>query len=204
MILAVDTSGGELVAVALDDELRAAAGEVIAGRRHQERIVEVLERVFARAGGTRALTAVAVVRGPGSQAGLRVGLATAEGLAFARRLPLFPLASLDVAAHRAAGGGRVLAAVSAGRRNLHVQAFESNGQGWRPAGERALLAADAVASRHAGLPVAGEPAVVEVLAAVGMHPVPGLCPGDQALAAAARVAVTGGEGVAYDQLTGDY
>ena len=44
------------------------------------------------------LKAIAVAIGPGSYTGLRIGLALAKGLAFAERLSLIPIPTLDVLA----------------------------------------------------------------------------------------------------------
>ena len=100
MILALDTSGLELVvALVADGEL--LAGRTVPGPRHQDQVIELITDV---AGDRLAvLDAVAVAQGPGSHTGLRVGLATASGIAFARRLPIYPLSSLAVAAQRRCG-----------------------------------------------------------------------------------------------------
>jgi tRNA threonylcarbamoyladenosine biosynthesis protein TsaB len=45
------------------------------------------------------LSAVAVISGPGSYTGLRIGIATAQGLAAAKGLPSIAISSLDVLAH---------------------------------------------------------------------------------------------------------
>jgi tRNA threonylcarbamoyladenosine biosynthesis protein TsaB len=206
MILALDTSGEELVACVLEADMRLREGVVVPGRRHQDHVLQVVERLLGGTAGAGGVTAVAVVRGPGSQTGLRVGLSTAEGLAFGRRLRLVPLSSLAVAAHRADLEGPLLAAVSAGRSNLYVQAFTAAGATRRASGERWTATVDEVA-RGEGvggeLALAAEPAV---LAAVGtterrVAPPRG---GVEALAAAAAEALGAGASVAYDQLQGDY
>jgi tRNA threonylcarbamoyladenosine biosynthesis protein TsaB len=51
----------------------------------------------------RDLDAVAVVNGPGSYTGLRVGLASAKGICYALSLPLININSLTLMAHAASG-----------------------------------------------------------------------------------------------------
>lgn len=72
--------------------------------------------------GRRALDGIVVVRGPGSYAGLRVGIATAEGLALAQQLPLVGVGTLEAVA-RAANRREGLAIHPAGRREWAVQRF---------------------------------------------------------------------------------
>ena len=78
MILALDTSGTELV-VALTDGGKQVSGLVLAGPRHQDQVIEAIDTVAGDH--LKALDAVAVAVGPGSHTGLRVGLSTASGLA---------------------------------------------------------------------------------------------------------------------------
>lgn len=65
------------------------------------------------------LTGVAVALGPGSFTGLRVGVSYGLGLALGRRLPLFGLRSLELAAARA--GIPATGVVEAGRGRLYWQ-----------------------------------------------------------------------------------
>lgn len=198
MILALDTSGVELV-VALIDDGAAVAGRVGPGPRHQDQIIDVITDV---AGDHLAgLEAVAVTRGPGSHTGLRVGLATASGIAFARRLPIYPLASLAVAARRAPNQpARVVALVAAGRGRAHVQEFDRVGDGYLGTAERRLETLEAVEALAAnGAIVGAEPAL---LAQLGGAP-PGRT-GVEALTAVVAEAVGAGNAVNYDQLKGDY
>ena len=204
MILALDTSGGELLACLLADDLTVDASVCVPGRRHQDGILAAIEEVLGGHREVAGLTAIAVVRGPGSQTGLRVGLAAAEGLAFASRRPLLPLSSLSVAAHRAVTDGDLLAAVSAGRSNVYVQRFRASGDERFPVGARLLCGATAVRAQLTGDPavqLAAEPALVD---SFGNSLPTRVNNGVQALAAATREAAGKGIAMSYHQLAGDY
>ena len=98
------------------------------GGRHAEALVPMLREVVAEGG--IPLTAVdrfAVTVGPGSFTGIRIGLATARGLALALDRPLIGLSTLEVVAAgvpAAERDGPVLAALDAGRGRLYVQLFD--------------------------------------------------------------------------------
>ena len=80
-------------------------------------------------GGTTlaAIDRFAVTVGPGSFTGIRIGLATARGLALALKRPLIGLSTLEVLAAGVPAGerdGPVLAALDAGRGRLYAQLFD--------------------------------------------------------------------------------
>ena len=69
----------------------------------------------------------AVTIGPGSFTGIRIGLATARGLALALKRPLIGLSTLEVLAAgvpEAERDGPILAALDAGRGRLYAQLFD--------------------------------------------------------------------------------
>jgi tRNA threonylcarbamoyladenosine biosynthesis protein TsaB len=74
---------------------------------HSSRLLPLVEEVLAAAGaGWDAVERIAVGVGPGGFTGLRLGIATARGLAQARGLPLAGVSSLEALA---AGAGEALA-----------------------------------------------------------------------------------------------
>jgi len=98
-VLAIETStplGG--VAVLADAGLLAARAVEVKGA-HAPRLMQVVETVLDDAGlALDALAGIAVSVGPGSFTGLRVGVATAQGLARGAGLPLFPVPTLEAVA----------------------------------------------------------------------------------------------------------
>ncbi|MGD8606107.1 MAG: tRNA (adenosine(37)-N6)-threonylcarbamoyltransferase complex dimerization subunit type 1 TsaB [Myxococcales bacterium] len=98
-ILCIDTATESgLVAVACDDRTRASVRWRSAGR-HGENLLGYIESALSDASVSRGdVSGIGVVTGPGGFTSLRVGLATAKGLALGLDLPIFPLSSLRVMA----------------------------------------------------------------------------------------------------------
>ena len=113
------------------------------GGRHAELLVPMLREVAAEAGtALAAMDAFAVTVGPGSFTGIRIGLATARGLAVASGRPVIGMSTLEVLAAgvpSAEREGPILAAIDAGRGRLYAQLFARSLQ---PLGEPQALAAE--------------------------------------------------------------
>ena len=85
------------VAVWRDGEL--AAIEQRAGQRHAELALPMLERLLAQLRlGMTDLQAVAFGAGPGAFTGLRIACGLAQGLAYARNLPVIGISTLEALA----------------------------------------------------------------------------------------------------------
>jgi len=70
--------------------------EISGGRRHSELIMDGADTLLTMAGLKKAeLDGAACMEGPGSFTGLRIGFATAKGLALALGIPLIPVPTLD-------------------------------------------------------------------------------------------------------------
>lgn len=70
-------------------------------RGHAERLMAMIDEVLEKAGTTlRQIDQFAVCRGPGTFTGVRIGIATARGLALACKKPLMGLGTLQVLAAR--------------------------------------------------------------------------------------------------------
>lgn len=144
-ILAFDSSGASCSAAVLADE-QIRAEECMAMMRGQaEHLVPMIARVLAAAGiGMGDLDLIAVTLGPGAFTGVRIGIATAQGLALASGVPALGLTSFETAAAAAPDAlvdGRVLAvAIDSRREELFLQAFDA--ARW-PLGPGALVAPEA-------------------------------------------------------------
>ena len=165
----------------------------VMARGQSERLVPMIAEVMGEWGGGFAeLDAVAVTTGPGGFTGVRIGLATARGLALARGLPLIGVSSFEVAAAAACPGERrgrcVLAVLESKRDELFYQLFDGDLAELGPPAEIApdslsmalpleplVVTGDAAARAAAVLEAAGRSDVL-LAAAAG--------PGDAALLAA--------------------
>ena len=84
----------------------------------------MLERLFARTNTDAGmLDAVAFGAGPGSFTGLRIACGIAQGLAFARNLPVLGVSTLEALAWES-GAGKVVACIDARMREVYSAAFE--------------------------------------------------------------------------------
>jgi tRNA threonylcarbamoyladenosine biosynthesis protein TsaB len=117
------------VAVWIDGEI--AGVEERAGNAHSERVLPMLDRLVAAAGISIAqLDGVAFGAGPGSFTGLRIACGVAQGLAFARGLPVVGISTLEAMAEES-GGSRVVACLDARMREVYYSASEKTGHRWR-------------------------------------------------------------------------
>jgi tRNA threonylcarbamoyladenosine biosynthesis protein TsaB len=124
-LLAIETSTEACsIALCCDGDIRERYE--IAPRRHAELLLPWIDAMLAEAGMAKtALDAIAVGRGPGAFTGVRLGIAVAQGIAYALERPLLPvstLAALAVAAG-AQPGERVLAAIDARMQEVYVGTF---------------------------------------------------------------------------------
>jgi len=86
LTLALDAATKMCTAALLKDGKVLAEYNVNMGHTHSEGLLPMLDQLFARAGiGREEIDRIAVGIGPGSFTGLRIGLATAEALAYAWR-----------------------------------------------------------------------------------------------------------------------
>lgn len=127
-MLGIDTAGPVVSAAACDANgadrgtwsarvVRGADGVLLPA------LTELLESMEQQ-GGT--LRAVAVATGPGGFTGLRVGVATALGLAFARKVPVVPISSLAARANLVVAA-RVLSLLDARKGKVYAGLYDTTG-----------------------------------------------------------------------------
>jgi len=99
LILNIDTSSANAYVFLADGKQLLAAEQNNEQKNHASFLEPAIQRLFKTAGlSIKQLDAVAVVSGPGSYTGLRVGVATAKGLCYALGKPLVFLNTLDLMA----------------------------------------------------------------------------------------------------------
>jgi tRNA threonylcarbamoyladenosine biosynthesis protein TsaB len=113
LIVAIE-SAAEAAGVAIADSSGTIAQQTVArGRRHAETIAPAIRACCESAGlKVQDFDAVAVDVGPGLFTGLRVGIATARGLAYALRRPVVAVNSLEVLAAAACAVSTLLSPAS--------------------------------------------------------------------------------------------
>ena len=100
-ILALDTCTEMCSAAVLKDGKLFEKAE-LTYRGHSEKILGMMDDVLAQADcSLKHIDLVAFGRGPGSFTGVRVGVGVAQGIAFARQLPVVPVSTLSAVAQRA-------------------------------------------------------------------------------------------------------
>ncbi len=176
LVLAIDTALDACAAAVYDaaaDRIVSSISEDI-GRGHAERLMSVLAAVMSRAGiGFDALDRIAVTIGPGSFTGIRVGVATARGLALAAGRPIVGVNTLQALTAGAAVDGAVMAAIDARRGEVYAGVVQHAGAGLL--GDPAIMDLQAAADRaiEAGAALIGSGAgLVADAASKRLEPVP--------------------------------
>lgn len=135
MIAAFDTST-EWCSLALYDPTAGVRVEQtwLAGREQTRELLPTLQAQLRRFSLAPAdLRGIAVAIGPGSYTGLRVGLATAKGLAYALDCPIWGVPTLDVLgyAYMAVTAAPVCAMLRAGRGRVAYAFYRTRGGVWQ-------------------------------------------------------------------------
>jgi tRNA threonylcarbamoyladenosine biosynthesis protein TsaB len=191
---AIETST-EWCSVALWRDGELGAIEERAGNRHGELALPMLERLLAAAGlGTADLDAVAFGAGPGSFTGLRIACGIAQGLAFARDLPVLGVSSLEAMAEEC-GAPRVVACLDARMGEVYYSALEKRGARWEEV-VPAQCVAPAAAPRPPGEDWVGCGNGFAAYGTMGLRlAYPEIHPGAAALARLAAPRLAAGQGV---------
>jgi tRNA threonylcarbamoyladenosine biosynthesis protein TsaB len=137
-ILAFDTST-ELCSAALYLDGTWQVREEMAGNRHSELLLPMVESLLAEAGiGLRDLDGLAYGKGPGSFTGLRIGCGVAQGLALGADLPVTGVITLEAMAY-STGAARVLACIDARMHEVYAAAYRRQGDGMVESSPPAVL-----------------------------------------------------------------
>jgi tRNA threonylcarbamoyladenosine biosynthesis protein TsaB len=130
-VLAIDTAT-EACSVAVHIDGKVLAEHVVAGRSHTERLMPMVHGLMAQAGlRFGQLDGYVCGVGPGSFAGVRIGVGYVKGLALAHERPVAPVSSLAALALPALrdGADRVLAAIDARLDEVYLGAYGAGDDG---------------------------------------------------------------------------
>jgi len=129
-LLAIDTSGknGSIALASITQgQSRIEVIKVVPldGGAFSAQLVPQIAKLLEKHGRSKNdLCGFAVVSGPGSFTGLRVGLAAIKALAEVLKQPIAAISLLEAVARSSASRGRLLAALDAGRREVYVGDYE--------------------------------------------------------------------------------
>jgi len=141
LILSIDTSTLAGSLALLQNEQILAEVRFNLGRKHTERLVPEMDWMFKRLGlEPDAIEGIAVGIGPGSFTGVRVGLATAKGLALSLSVPVVGVSSLDALAQAVRFyNGQIVALLDARKGEVFAR-FYQGGDCFHPVGEHRVIA----------------------------------------------------------------
>jgi tRNA threonylcarbamoyladenosine biosynthesis protein TsaB len=144
IILGIESATGRAgVAIGTPDGVIASA-QVTRGPRHAEVLLPAIDFVCAQAGIAVAdMDAIAVDMGPGLFTGLRVGIATANGLAQALGKPMIGVCSLDVLARSLrTAATEIVSVIDARRGEVYAARYEVVGDALKRVMEPTVLPPD--------------------------------------------------------------
>lgn len=123
-ILAIDSSGMVASVAVTEDEKLVAEYTVDYKKTHSQTLLPMLDEIKKMTElDLSAMDAIAVAAGPGSFTGLRIGSATAKGLAEALNKPIIEVPTLDGMAYNLFGYEGVICPVMDARRNQVYTGF---------------------------------------------------------------------------------
>lgn len=136
MILAVETATKSCSVALLEDNVCIAhLDEFYEDFKHAERLHVLINTLLAKHKLTvSALKGIAVSKGPGSYTGLRIGVSSAKGYAFALNVPLYSFSPLQLMAlqaiqkHSISAESTIIAMIDARRDEVYMQCFSGVGE----------------------------------------------------------------------------
>lgn len=129
-ILAIETTAQTCSVALLSDDVLTAEYSLQHKKTHSQSLVPMLEEIRRMSELDLAeLAAIALTGGPGSFTGVRIGAATAKGIAMALDKPLIPVPTVDALAMNYAGSSDVICPLMDARRSQvysGLYTFEGN------------------------------------------------------------------------------
>ena len=140
-VLAIDSSGAAASAAVTDDEKLLSSFSVASAEKHSATLLPMAERALECAGKKISdVDLFAVVAGPGSFTGVRIGVSLVKGLAFGSGKPIASVSSLEALAYNLCGFDGIACPVMDARRGQFYNALFRGGK--RLTGDRLIPAAE--------------------------------------------------------------
>jgi tRNA threonylcarbamoyladenosine biosynthesis protein TsaB len=170
LLLALESATAFASVALLRDDALVVELTATGSRPHSTRLLPLVDRALGTAGVTLAqVDAFAISVGPGSFTGLRIGLATLQGLALGSARPVAAVSTLAGLACAAAGPDPVLACLDARRGEVYAAVFVPGREAEAPRVAEGVYRPEALAERIPRpctlVGCAGEEAVLGPLAA---------------------------------------
>jgi tRNA threonylcarbamoyladenosine biosynthesis protein TsaB len=213
ILLATDTSGknGSIALARVPDAPPDRCLEILeviplAGGTFSAQLIPQISALLSKQGFTKQdIGGFAVASGPGSFTGLRVGLAAIKALAEILHKPIAAVSLLEAVARSAKSGGRVLAALDAGRGEVYVGDYEIASSA-RMRSERLVTRADFLAEAGGSLVVTPDAGLAHSAREAGLNvnveEVPS--PASDAIARLGWEKIQAGETITPDELEANY
>lgn len=158
-ILGLDTATTTASIAVLDGDHVLATATRNTHRRTADVLIAVDEACRAAGVAPLAIEAVAVGAGPGSFTGLRIGMATAKGIALPLRRPVWAVSSLAALASEAPRDGVIVAVLDARKGEVFSGTFRKAGAGVEPIGPERVHAPGELQVPEGALVVGDVPAL---------------------------------------------
>jgi len=209
LLLATDTSGknGSIALARVtpgQSDVDLLEAVPLAGGTFSAQLVPQISALLEKHGYHKSdLAGFAVVSGPGSFTGLRVGLAAIKALAEVLRKPIATVSLLEAVAWSGATRGHVLAALDAGRGEVYVGDYQVDSQPHMHS-ERVLTREQFVTESSGKTVITPDPALGEIARAAGIHAEQVSYPGPPVIARLGWSRLERGETVSPEALDANY
>jgi tRNA threonylcarbamoyladenosine biosynthesis protein TsaB len=209
LLLAVDTSGKQgsiaLAQCGPGDVCDVAEVAPLSGGTFSAALVPEIVALLKKHGFSKSeIGAFAVVSGPGSFTGLRIGLAAIKGLADVLAKPIAAVSLLEALVVPSQSPSRVVAALDAGRKEVFLGEYEVSGNGTNLIREYLLSREKWLGSAGAELIVTPDQVVAEEARARGLRVMEVERPRADAIARLGWRKIASGDTVSADALDAKY
>jgi tRNA threonylcarbamoyladenosine biosynthesis protein TsaB len=209
LLLAVDTSGKHgsiaLARCGPDDACEVVEVAALLGGTFSAELVPRISGLLEKHGfGKADIGAFAVVSGPGSFTGLRIGLAVIKAFAEVLAKPVAAVSLLEALASTSDAQGRVLAVLEAGRNEVFVGEYEFDDTRTKLLGQRLFAGDEWLQGAEGAAIVTPNNNLAEVARTKGFHVVEVERPGSENAAKLGWRKIVRGETVSPEALEANY